>query len=226
MLNKAQLMEVPGGPGVVGAIQAGTGILIDTSTGVTSVDPTKVVTKILAGSGVAINPPTGVGVVTVSSTATSDIPAGSTTVFAQAAAPTGWVKSTALDNVAIRVVSGSGGGTGGSNAFTTSFSNYTPTGTINSGGFSVSGGVQPASLSVSQIASHSHNYESRECSPQGAVPATGMFARCTSTSGAAGGNGGHTHSWSGSVQGSASFSGTTTSQFAVRYVDVIICTKS
>jgi hypothetical protein len=37
------------------------------------------------------------------------------------AAPTSWTKSTSQDNKALRVVSGSGGGTGGSTAFTSVF---------------------------------------------------------------------------------------------------------
>lgn len=52
------------------------------------------------------------------------IPATTAMVFFQAAAPTGWTKSTANTDAALRVVSGSGGGTGG----TTGFSLHTHTG--------------------------------------------------------------------------------------------------
>jgi hypothetical protein len=46
-------------------------------------------------------------------TGVQPFPSGTVMVFYQAAAPTGWTKSTAQNNKALRVVSGSGGGTGG-----------------------------------------------------------------------------------------------------------------
>ena len=46
---------------------------------------------------------------------------GTTILFYQAAAPTGWTKSTSHDNKALRVVSGPGGGSGGSSSFTSVF---------------------------------------------------------------------------------------------------------
>ena len=46
---------------------------------------------------------------------------GTTLLFYQAAAPTGWTKSTTHDNKAIRVVSGTGGGSGGTTNFTSVF---------------------------------------------------------------------------------------------------------
>jgi hypothetical protein len=47
------------------------------------------------------------------------VPSGSVMPFYQAAAPTGWTKITTLNDKALRVVSGSGGVTGGTNAFST-----------------------------------------------------------------------------------------------------------
>jgi hypothetical protein len=49
------------------------------------------------------------------------IPAGTTMLFYQSAAPTGWTKLTSQNNKALRVVSGTGGGTGGNNTFTSTF---------------------------------------------------------------------------------------------------------
>ena len=49
------------------------------------------------------------------------VPSGTTMLFAQSSAPTGWTKSTSHNNKALRVVSGSGGGSGGSNSFTSTF---------------------------------------------------------------------------------------------------------
>ena len=51
----------------------------------------------------------------------SEFASGTTIVFYQASAPTGWTKSTSHDNKALRVVSGSGGGSGGSSSFTSVF---------------------------------------------------------------------------------------------------------
>jgi hypothetical protein len=47
------------------------------------------------------------------------IPSGTTMVFYQAAAPTGWTKQTTQNDKALRVVSGSGGVAGGTNPFST-----------------------------------------------------------------------------------------------------------
>ncbi|QCW22908.1 tail fiber [Synechococcus phage S-B05] len=52
---------------------------------------------------------------------TAVIPAGTTMLFYQASAPSGWTKLTTQNNKALRVVSGSGGGTGGNNTFTSTF---------------------------------------------------------------------------------------------------------
>jgi len=49
------------------------------------------------------------------------IPSGTVMLFWQANAPTGWTKITSQNDKAFRVVSGSGGGTGGDVAFETAF---------------------------------------------------------------------------------------------------------
>jgi len=51
------------------------------------------------------------------------VPSGATMLFYQSSAPTGWTQVTSQNNKALRVVSGSGGGTGGNNSFTSAFSN-------------------------------------------------------------------------------------------------------
>ena len=71
-------------------------------------------------------------------------------IFYQNTTPTGWTK-VSQDNKALRVVSGSGGGSGGTNSFTSTFSPKTIGGTIN---FSVGGGNHP--LTTPQIAAHAH----------------------------------------------------------------------
>jgi hypothetical protein len=71
--------------------------------------------------------------------------------FYQANAPTGWTRSTAHNNKALRVVSGTGGGSGGSGSFTSIFSSIVIGGPLTS-----SGSTGPRVLSTPQIASHPH----------------------------------------------------------------------
>lgn len=209
-LAKVQLMEAPGGPGVTGAVKAGTGITI-------SPDGT-------------ISAQTGPG--------GGDVPAGSIMFFANPAAPTGWTKNTTSDNIALRLVSGTGGGTGGSVSFTTAFASQSVTGSVSLSGLSisgvsVSGTVGSTTLIVSQIPSHQHSFN--QPVNQGAnifqggsdlPPTVGVGANTSET----GGSGSHTHTFSGSasggsVTGSASFTGNAINM-AVQYIDVISCTKN
>lgn len=78
------------------------------------------------------------------------LPGGGVTkmIFAQAAAPTGWTKIVTTDNAALRLVSGTGGGTGGTADFTTVFASRTPVGT-NTG----------TALTSAQLATHSHTQQ-------------------------------------------------------------------
>jgi len=78
-------------------------------------------------------------------------PTSTAWVFYQANAPTGWTKVTTHNNKALRVVNGTGGGFGGTNAFTTTMSSFDIGGTLTSG--SATG---ETSLSIPQISSHSH----------------------------------------------------------------------
>tara|TARA_R100001510_G_C7636182_1_gene194315 strand:+ start:95 stop:835 length:741 start_codon:yes stop_codon:yes gene_type:complete len=78
-------------------------------------------------------------------------PSGTTMLFNQTNAPTGWTKSTAHNNKALRVVSGNAS-SGGGNGFTTA---------LNSS-FSTSGGnVNNHTLTTSQMPSHSHGMQQR-----------------------------------------------------------------
>ena len=114
--------------------------------------------------------------VTISPSGGGDIPSGTAMLFAQGSAPTGWTKSTSHNNKALRVVSGSGGGSGGSVGFTSAFQNHTvsisgsDTVTISdSDSVSISGsctGTQTvywnttqAWLTVDQMPSHQHDYD-------------------------------------------------------------------
>jgi hypothetical protein len=151
-------------------------------------------------------------------TSPSSIPlpflSGTTMLFIQASAPTGWTKVTSYNNYALRIVSGSGAGTGGSVDFTTAFSN------------SISTDV--TTLSTSQIPSHAHGIPfgsgsallgNASAAAWGANVATAATAYTNeyntfAASGrnvisAAGGGGSHSH----------------TIPLAVKYVDAIIATK-
>lgn len=156
-------------------------------------------------------------------------------VFYQANAPTGWTKVTSQDNKALRVVSGSGGGTGGTNAFTSTMSSFTISGTLTSsdatGGFS---------LTNNEIANHSHpnggevglNANPSTFNPDGSqagysggdvrrpVPSgtTGQWIRVTPGIGNEGSGSAHSHPFSGTGPVSAPVS------IAVQYIDIIVCT--
>ena len=58
-------------------------------------------------------------------TSSGEFSSGDTLLFYQASAPTGWTKITSHDNKALRVVSGTGGGSGGSTVFTSVFTSRT-----------------------------------------------------------------------------------------------------
>jgi hypothetical protein len=148
------------------------------------------------------------------------IAAGSRMLFEQSTAPTSWTKdTTSHNNKALRVVTGTAT-PGGSTAFTTVFTSRTPAGSV-----SVSGGsVGDTTLTTPQIPSHTHpngsganNRHAPAAGPQ--FPANTSAAAST---GSAGANGAHNHPFS---VGSATFSGTA-QDFAVSYVDIIICSKN
>ena len=70
-----------------------------------------------------------------------EFPSGTKMLFAQASAPTGWTKVTDWDDRVIRIVSGDGGGTGGS-------------WTISGGSITIDGHT----LTIDEIPSHTHGY--------------------------------------------------------------------
>lgn len=144
------------------------------------------------------------------SQAAAGFAAGTAMVFVQTAAPTGWTKSTAHDNKALRIVSGTAS-SGGSVAFTTAFASQ-----------GVSGTVGSTTLATSQIPSHNHTINSRTGGNKGsgfyapiiAVTEANTTSSAFSTT-STGGGGSHDHSFTG-----------TAINLAVQYVDVIIATKN
>jgi len=139
------------------------------------------------------------------------VPSGTLMLFQQTSAPTGWTKQTTHNDKALRVVSGAAG-SGGTTAFSTVFTNQTPT-------ISTSLSAAATTLSTAQMPSHSHSYTwfagGNTCS--GYNPATSASPTCIST-GSTGGGGSHTHS----ISGSASSTAVTLN---VQYVDLIIASK-
>jgi hypothetical protein len=165
------------------------------------------------------------GLVTAASNgSSSSFPAGTVWSFAQAAAPTGWTQVTTYNNVGVRIVSGVGGGSGGSIAFSTLFSlTSSYTGSINI----TSGTVGNTTLSTAQLATHSHTLT---LSTVGNFNCGGgaYFNSCTDAGGSpapafssTGGDASHTHSLVGTAA-----AGNFTSDFNLQYVDVILASKN
>lgn len=134
------------------------------------------------------------------------IPAGSITDWFQAAAPTGWTKITTQNNKAMRVVSGTGGGVGGSVDFTTAFASK-----------AVSGTVGGTTLTEAQIPAHNHTLSlfETETGNVGATPGGPSLSPTVASTGNSGGGGSHTHSFTG-----------TAINMAVQYIDMILASKN
>lgn len=148
--------------------------------------------------------------------ATTAFPSGTVMLFVQSTAPTGWTKSTAHNDKALRVVSGSVS-SGGSVAFSSAFASQ-----------AVSGSIGSTTLSIAQIPSHNHPYDRNYYDGTGVPVAPGYYGTYgyvyspnpnTAAGGGnvapQGGGGSHAHSFTG-----------TAINMAVQYVDVIICTKN
>jgi hypothetical protein len=135
------------------------------------------------------------------------IPAGTVMAFFQAAAPVGWTQVTTHDNKALRVVSGTGGGSGGSVAFTTAFVSQ-----------AVTGSNSATTLTEAQIPPHQHSYYigfgTGSVMPDYS-PADGNNASSTAYTNITGGGGAHNHSFIG-----------TPINLAVQYIDMILASKN
>lgn len=158
-------------------------------------------------------------------------PTGTDWVFFQASAPTGWTKQTTHNNKALRLVSGTGGGSGGSQPFTTVCSpTFKYAGTLTT--TTASGN---RALTTPMIPSHLHNQPGRFV--VSAVPAlynpAGQFtgwnggdlkrapgwSRVSSSTGnnSVSPNNSHNHPVSASGPVNTTFS------LGVRYMNVIVC---
>ena len=146
------------------------------------------------------------------------LPATTKMLFMQAAAPTGWTKDTTHNNKALRIVSGTGGVAGGTTAFSTVFTART---------------IAQANLPNVQLAvtgtaesagSHTHPYDDNSTIGPNGTTGSGQLSDTRSDTARTTGPGGvHTHVVSGQT---AALGSGTAMDFAVQYVDAIICTKS
>jgi hypothetical protein len=150
--------------------------------------------------------------------AASEFATGVKTVFTQASAPSGWIKSSALDNAALRIVTGSGGGTGGTANFTTAFAARTLTqGNLPSGVTLTGSGTQALSATI------------------GGNSANGIAGNATAIFTGAAGTSAYASNQFAAIDITAvnfancsvSLGGSGTAlDFAVKYLDAIDCTKA
>lgn len=166
-------------------------------------------TTTLTAAGITFNDATS------QTTTGVEIPTGTLMLFQQTSAPTGWTKQTTHNDKALRVVSGTAS-SGGTSAFTTVFTNQTPT--INTSGLSAGA----TTLSTTQMPSHNHTiaiYDNLGATYY-AQPASGYAQfQGNGATGSTGGGGSHSHSISGSATSSAI-------TLNVQYVDLIIASKN
>jgi len=171
-------------------------------------------------------------------TGVSSIPSGTTAMFFQSAAPTGWTQNTAasINTTTLRVVTGTGGGTGGTDAFATTFgsSRSTAPGSISYSDLTSSS--VPSSLTVGgytlstpEIANHAHSYAFAPSGIQSDPDPPGNdYYQPGDTSGGAGGSGSHTHPIAGSLSLSGSASATTSLSIPgmdLKFANVVAATK-
>ena len=132
-------------------------------------------------------------------------PSGTSMLFVQTSAPTGWTKSTTHNDKALRVVSGTAS-SGGSVAFTTAFASQAVSGTVGS-----------TTLDTTMIPSHTHSlYAVSNGQGGGACRGQRLMGHGGGgfSTGSTGGGGSHNHTFTG-----------TAINLAVQYVDVIVATK-
>ena len=164
---------------------------------------------------------------------------GTKAMFVQTSAPTGFTKDTtaSLNNTTLRVVTGSGGGTGGAQDFTATFAdkNATASLTVDMSGLSgapISATSGATTISTPTLAAHTHPYTGRGPARGGNFGPYGPNRQLanpgSNASGGAGGGGSHTHP----ITGTVSFSGSAPApaslavpNMTLKYVDTHIASK-
>jgi len=157
------------------------------------------------------------------STGNYHFPTGTVSLFFLSSAPSEWSQVTSQNNKAFRVVSGTGGGTGGNQSFTGCFSNRNFGANF---GCSINGSnVGNHAMSQNTMASHSHGINNGGGRNIGGPAPRFNATNCrqgNGNSGNAGNSGNHNHPHSRSANGSFN----TSLNFAVQYVDIILCSYS
>ena len=153
-------------------------------------------------------------------------------VFYQTSAPSGWTLDTTHNDKALRVVSSSGGGTGGSHGLSSPPSaNHTHTGPSHT--HTTAGHV----LIISEMPSHNHNLYVNNSGGANFAPSGDGDNILSSPSAnlitSTGGGGSHDHgATSASGTGATGSDGTGNTgnsgptAFAPKYIDVIVCTRN
>jgi hypothetical protein len=155
------------------------------------------------------------------------IGAGYTLLFYNTASPPSWTKVITHENKALRVVSGNGGGVGGSQGFTATFATRAVSG--GTGQEAAPGSVGNHTIDWNQMPSHDHGQGSTQRAARSIfnpVPTDGgeIWNVGDSATGPAGGNGQHAHPFAGG-QHAHPFVGNN-QDFNVAYIDIILCTKN
>ena len=127
---------------------------------------------------------------------------GTKTDFFQAAAPTDWTQDATNNDKMLRVVSGTGGGTGGTAAVSS------PAHNLAAGAHTLTSSEMPSHTHSTNTRRRQNGYQPAQPSKQSGAPSLNH----NDTSNSTGSSGSHLHSLSGSVTASA-------------YMDVIIATK-
>ena len=160
---------------------------------------------------------------------TSYFPAGTKLIFYQASPPTGWTKDTANNDKALRVVSGGGGGTGGTHNLSS------PPSTAHTHDLGSHYHAAPASgphaLTVNEIPLHSHSFSVYNSGPPDSAVAYKANSSSSSVTASTWNNtstdSGQTHPSGGNTgvpSNNTSGSGSPTA-FAPKYIDVIVAIK-
>jgi hypothetical protein len=192
-----------------------------------AVNGTKILDIATTGLGVtgAISGTTGTfsGAITMQSRAVDAFPSGTKMLFQQTSAPTGWTKDTTHDNKALRVVTGTAS-SGGSTAFTSVFAART----ITADNLPVHTHAA-GTLAAASAGDHTHQLSALAdgTTTRGSGGTTrledlrdGAVGNDTATTTT---NGAHTHTITGNTGNNTTAA--SAMDFAVQYVDVVICTK-
>jgi len=157
-------------------------------------------------------------------------PAGTSMLFQQTAAPTGWTKQTTHNNKSLRIVSGSVS-TGGSNTFTAAFNtNQTVSGTTGGTAVTITGSTAGHSLTQAELPdvtlATTQKCKTEDKGPLNRGSSSGGGAGYETIDVPLGGSGSaHTHA-AGTLAGSShTHSFSDTFNLDVQYVDFIIANK-